>query len=93
MNPEKLLPKVAVIVRYDIYPHYLVSKGTLLPGGRVKTSCGTYTADSIIRVLPESDFEAYDEQRRKVAKDYDEKERQLRVDILKQNGVNFLTVK
>lgn len=93
MNPEDLLPKVTVIVRYDIYPHYLVSKGTLMPGGRVKTTCGTYAADSIIRVLPESDFEAYEAQRRKVSSEYTEKERQLRVDILKQNGVNFLAVK
>lgn len=93
MNPEDLLPKVTVIVRYDIYPHYLVDKGTLLPGGRVGTTCGTYGVDSIIRVLPESDFEAYEAQRRKVSSEYTEKERQLRVDILKQNGVNFLAVK
>lgn len=93
MKPGDLLPKVTVIVHYDIYPYYLVYKGTLLPGGRVETICGTYAVDSIIRVLPESDFEAYDAQRRKVSSEYTEKERQLRVDILKQNGVNFLPVR
>lgn len=83
-------PRVCVIVHYDIYPHYLVAKGVLLPGGKVKTLYGTYSVGSIIRVLPESDLEAYKEQRRKVSSEYTEKERQLRVDILKENGVDFL---
>ncbi|QPI18107.1 hypothetical protein POP15_059 [Pectobacterium phage POP15] len=93
MNPDDLLPTVTAIVGYDIYPHYLVTKGKLLPGGKVKTDCGTYAADSILRILPESDYEQYEATRRKVSSEYREKERQLRVDILKQNGVNFLPVK
>lgn len=93
MNPDDLLPTVTAIVRYDIYPHYLVSKGKLLPGGKVKTDYGTYAVDSIIRILPESDYDQCEATRRKVSAEYTEKERQLRVDILKQNGVNFLPVK
>lgn len=93
MNAEDMFPTVTAIVRYDIYPHYLVSKGKLLPGGKVKTSCGTYAVDSIIRILPESDYETYEAQRRKVSKEYTEKERQLRIDTLKENGVKFLPVK
>lgn len=84
-------PRVSVIVRHDIYPHYLVAKGVLLPGGKVKTLYDTYSVNSIIRILPESDFEDYDAQCRKVSSEYTKKERQLRVDILKENGVDFLS--
>lgn len=93
MNPDDLLPTVTAIVGYDIYPHYLVTKGKLLPGGRVKTSAGTYAADSVIRILPECDYESQEAVLRKVKSEYTAKERQLRVDILKQNGVNFLPVR
>lgn len=93
MNLNDLLPTVTAIVSYDIFPHYLVTKGKLLSGGRVKASCGTYAVDSIIRILPESDYEQYEATRRKVSAEYTQKQRQLRVDILKQNGVNFITVK
>lgn len=36
MNPDDLLPTVTAIVGYDIYPHYLVTKGKLLPGAGLK---------------------------------------------------------
>lgn len=92
MNPNDLLPTVTAIVRYDIYPHYLVSKGRLLPGGGVKTSCGTYAVESVLRILPECDYERLEDVRRKVSREYTARERQLRVDILKENDVNFLPV-
>lgn len=93
MNKDDLdeFVTVTAIVRYDIYPHYIVVKGKLLPTGGVKTrDCGGFSVRSILRILPESEYETQEALRRKITSEYTKKERQLRVDILKENGVDFL---
>lgn len=94
MNPDDLLPTVAAIVRYDLYPYYLVTKGKLTKTGGINTlGVGIYSADSVIRIFPEGEYEGLEKQRQALKNIYREKERQLRIDILEQAGVDFVTVK
>lgn len=91
MNPDDLLPTVTAIVKYDLFPNYVVAKGKLMEDGGIKTSSTSYfRSRSVIKVLPESEYEPQEAKLRMIQQAYRERERQLRVDILKENGVDFL---
>ena len=94
MNPDALNPTVAAIVGYDIFPYYVVTKGKLTnTGGIQATGVGIYSADSVIRIFPEDQYDALDRQREALKDEYRKRERQLRIDILEQADVDFVTVK
>lgn len=94
MNPDSLNPTVAAIVKYDVFPYYVVTKGKLTSTGGIQaTGIGIYSADSVIRIFPEWEYENLENQRVAIKNIYREKERQLRIDILEQVGVDFVTVK
>lgn len=94
MNPDDLLPTVTAIVKYDLYPYYLVRKGKLRTDGGIQTDrVSYYRPDCVVKVLPESEYEVQESRCRGIQHDYREKERQLRIDILAVNGVDFITVK
>jgi hypothetical protein len=94
MNPDALNPTVAAIVGYDIFPYYAVTKGELTNTGGIRAvGVGIYSADSVIRIFPEGEYESLENQRAAIKNIYREKERQLRIDILEQVGVDFVTVK
>lgn len=95
MNPDALLgPVVTAIVKYDLYPYYHVTKGRLRHDGGIDTSGASYyRPESVIKVLPASEYEPQKDALQRIEQTYREKERQLRIDILEQNGVDFVTVK
>lgn len=87
-------PLVTVIVKYDIFPRYRVHKGRLQDDGTVRVEAGLcFRADSVLRVLPASRYEEEKARLDRIEADYDENERQLRIDILKANRVDFVSVK
>ena len=94
MNPDALNPTVAAIVSYDVFPYYVVTKGKLTStGGICATGLGIYSDDSVIRIFPEDQYDALNRQREALKNEYRKKERQLRIDILEQADVDFVTVK
>lgn len=95
MNPDALLgPEVTAIVKYDLYPYYRVAKGRLRHDGGIDTSGASYyLPESVIKVLPVSEYEPQKDALQLIEQAYREKERQLRIDILNGAGVNFVTVK
>lgn len=94
MNPDDLMPLVTAIIKYDLYPYYRVTLGHLRPDGGIKLSdVSYYRTESVIKVLPESEYEAQKDALQLIEQTYREKERQLRIDILAGAGVNFITVK
>lgn len=56
MNPT--CQYVTALVKYDLYPYYLVVKGSLRFDGGVQRldNCGYYAPESVIRILPESQY-------------------------------------
>ena len=94
MNPDDLNPTVVAVVEYDVFPYYVVTKGKLTSTGGIRaTGIGIYSADAVIRIFPEDQYDALDRQRESLKKEYRKKERQLRIDILEQADVDFVTVK
>lgn len=94
MNPDDLLPEVTAIIKYDLYPYYRVAKGKLREDGGIKlTESSYYRPDSVIKVLPISEYDAQKDSLQLIEQVYREKERELRIDILKCAGVKFVTVK
>lgn len=94
MNPDDLLPEVTAIIKYDLYPYYRVAKGKLREDGGIKlTESSYYRPDSVIKVLPISEYETQKDSLQLIEQVYREKERELRIDILKCAGVKFVTVK
>lgn len=90
---EVKLPTVAAIVKYDTYPYYNVILGELRLDGSVGWgNNGSFRQESVIRVLPEAAFETQNRLLDQVKYSYRKQEHQLRVDILKQHGVDFVTV-
>ena len=93
MNDD-FMTTLTVIVKYDLYPFYLVAKGKLLSNGDIKTSATSfYRRESVIKVLPESEYEVQKVILQNIESEYRKKERQLRIDLLKEAGVDFVTVK
>ncbi|UNA02655.1 hypothetical protein [Enterobacter phage vB_ExiM_F5M1E] len=93
MNPDDLLPSVTAIVKYDVFPYYVVAKGKLLNNGGVRAEgLGIFSAESVIRIFPDDQYNTLNRQRESLKNDYRKKERQLRIDILEQAGVDFVTV-
>lgn len=87
------LPIVTAIVKYDTYPYYNVVLGQLGMDGGVKWgNNGSFRQESVIRVLPEASFETQNILLEQIKRSYRHQERQLRIDILKQSGVDFVTV-
>lgn len=94
MNPDCLMQVVAAAVRYDLYPYYIVVKGKLKSdGGIIVPDYGSYHPESVLRIFSSDAYFDQEAKHKKIRDTYREKERQLRIDILEQNGVNFVTVK
>lgn len=92
VEPEGTL--VTALVKYDIFPKYLVVKGYLQPDFTVKTNpYSFYRTTSILQILPAESYESEKERLQRIEDNYYENERQLRIDILKENGVDFVSVK
>ncbi len=89
------LPVVTAIIKYDCYPYYHVIRGTLqMDGGVVHWGNQMrFTEDHVLRILPEEAFETQDLLLNQIKNSYAEQERQLCIDILRQHGVHFVTVK
>jgi len=88
-------PMVTAIIKYDTYPYYRVILGFLQLDGSV-THWGSkvlFSQEHILRILPEAAFDTQQMLLSQVEKSYREQERQLCIDILKQHGVDFVTVK
>lgn len=82
--------KVTAFVKYDLYPHYIVLEGDLQENFDVKTSCGTYKSESVIFVKPVSELEKHKEVHTTIRRDHDRLLRQLKIDLIKQNGIDFI---
>lgn len=89
---EVKLPLVTAIVKYDLFPYYNVVFGELNLEGCIRCSSGTFRQESVIRVLPEAAFETQQTLLRQATASYRNQERQLRIDILEQHGVDFVAV-
>lgn len=90
---EVELPKVTAIVKYDLYPYYNVIEGELNLDGSVRWGTnGTFRQELVVRVLPVAAFETHNILLEQIKRSYRNQERQLRIDILKQSGVDFVTV-
>lgn len=90
---EVKLPMVTAIVKYDTYPYYNVISGELRLDGSVGWgNNGHFRQESVIRILPEAAFETHNILLEQIKRSYRNQERQLRIDILKQGGVDFVTV-
>lgn len=82
--------KVTAFLKYDLYPYYVVLEGDLQENFDVKTSCGTYNRGKVIYVRPIDEFGKHQEARNTITKEYDRLHRQLKIDVLRNNGVNFI---
>uniref|UniRef100_A0AAU8GGQ6 Uncharacterized protein n=1 Tax=Salmonella phage vB_SEnST11_KE23 TaxID=3161174 RepID=A0AAU8GGQ6_9CAUD len=82
--------KVTAFVKYDLYPHYIVLEGELQENFDVKTSCGTFNHAKVITVKPISELDRHREDYENIRKAYDRLHTKLKVDILKQHGVDFI---
>lgn len=82
--------KVTAFLKYDLYPYYVVLEGDLQENFDVKTSCGTYSRGKVMCVRPIDELDKHREARNTVTKEYDRLHRQLKIDVLRQNGVNFI---
>lgn len=94
MNENEIkFPIVTAIIRCDLYPGYVVTMGGLqMDGGIRLSSGGTYSGGSVLKVLPLDAYNTQEQLLRQIKNSYREQERQLRIDILKQHGVDFVTV-
>lgn len=82
--------KVTAFVKYDLYPHYVVLEGDLQENFDVKTSCGTYSHSKVLCVKPFSELKDHEDAHKKICREYKRMENELRVDLLKKNGINFI---
>ena len=82
--------KVTAFLKYDLYPYYIVLEGDLQENFDVKTSCGTYNHKKVLQIKPFSDFKEHQETHTRICKEHDRLLRQLKVDLLNQNGINFI---
>lgn len=82
--------RVTAFVKYDLYPYYIVLEGDLQETFDVKTSCGTYGASALLSIKPISEIEKHKEIHTNILKEHDQSLRQLKIDLLKQNGIDFI---
>lgn len=82
--------KVTAFIRYDIYPYYIVLEGDLQENFDVKTSCGTYNHRNVLCIKPFSELKEHEDNHKKICREYKRLEAELRVDLLKKNGINFI---
>lgn len=82
--------KVTAFLKYDLYPYYIVLEGDLQENFDVKTSCGTYNHTKVLQIKPFNDLKEHQDTHTKIRNDHDRLLRQLKVDLLKQNGINFI---
>lgn len=88
MNEDKC--EVTAIIKYDLFPYYVVTKGSLNNDGSIAISSHSYhRAESVIRVLPIETFDEQVEKRRKIANDYDLLHNNLKVQLLNEAKVNY----
>lgn len=82
--------KVTAFIRYDIYPYYIVLEGDLQENFDVKTSCGAYHHRNVLCVKPISELKQHEDTHKKITREHKRLEAELRVDLLKKNGINFI---
>ena len=81
---------VTVLIKYDLFPFYVVRKGELNPDGSIQINkIYSYDASAVLRILPESSYEEEKEKRDGLSKKYDECVQNIRVDLLEDANVNF----
>lgn len=85
--------KVTALVKYDLYPYYLVFGGELLKSMDVKTEVGTFNKDSILRIRPFHELGAEKLIHKTLKDEYDRLSSQLEVDLLKKYGIKFINKK
>lgn len=86
-------PEVTAIVKYDSFPYYNVFVGQLRMDGGVSLESKRYVRqESVIAVFPKEAFDTQSILWKQLKNSYRDQERQLRIDILKQHGVDFVTV-
>lgn len=84
---------VCAVVKYDHFPHFNVIQGELRGDGSVRwPGCGVFRGESIIKIFPVGEFEDLRRKQYLLEEDYREGKQKLRVDLLKEHGVDFVTV-
>lgn len=90
MNPDDISVEVCGIVKYDTFPYYNVLKGQLKSDGSFFVSgIGTFRDQNLFRIFPVACYEREDKKFEAVRREYSEKEKQLKLDVIKQNNVDF----
>lgn len=82
--------KVTAFLKYDLYPYYIVLEGDLDEAFYVKTVCGTYHPKNVLAIKPISELEGHKNTHTAIMKDHDRLLRKLKVDLLEQNGIDFI---
>lgn len=81
---------VTALIKYDLFPFYVVRKGVLNPDGGIQLNkVSSYDVSAVLRILPESAFEDEEEKRSGLSKKYDELVQNIRVELLEEANVNF----
>lgn len=84
--------KVTAIIKYDIYPYYLVLEGDLNEEFDVLTKVGRYSAKNLLAVKSLSEFTTQKQKLEDIRRQYREKEKELRLALLEENGVDFVKI-
>lgn len=82
--------KVTAFVKYDLYPYYLVISGDLQENFDVKSQSGTYSHEKVLCVKPFSELDEHQEVHKTIREDHDRLLRKLKIDLLRQNGIDFI---
>ncbi|URC22606.1 hypothetical protein KASHIRA_00120 [Serratia phage vB_SmaM-Kashira] len=81
-------PVVTALVKYDLFPHYVVCTGTLRNDGGIKMSGASYyPAASVLRILPESCYQEERSKRGELERRHSAGVERLRYELLSEAGV------
>lgn len=83
--------KVTAVVRYDLYPYFLVLEGDLQENGDVKTSCGTYAGHKILNIRPAHEYEMIKNSKNHIKNEFDKQTRELMLKLIDDHA-GFLPV-
>lgn len=82
--------KVTAFIKYDLYPYYIVLDGDLQENFDVKSSCVTYNRSKVLDIKPFSELEMHKNNHTTIRKEHDRRLRKIKVDLLKEHGINFI---
>lgn len=63
--------KVTAVVKYDLYPYFLVVEGDLQENGDVKTGSGTYAGHKVVTIRPPHLYEETKNAREHIKREFD----------------------